>query len=180
MRASEGIFAGGDMIGGPRTMTAAVGHGKKAARHIDAWLRGEIYRKPPAHPPIPYEALNLTMFLDAGRREHAELPLARRTGFDEIVAGLSEREARYEATRCLSCGNCFECDNCYAACPEQAIVKLGRGRFYRVDLELCTGCATCYEQCPCHAIEMTPEPGVAAPPGLAGDEHVPARFAVRL
>ena len=29
------------MIGGARTMTAAVGHGKKAARNIDAWLRGE-------------------------------------------------------------------------------------------------------------------------------------------
>src|SRR4051812_32109201 len=38
MRASDGVFAGGDMIGGARTMTAAVGHGKKAARNIDAWL----------------------------------------------------------------------------------------------------------------------------------------------
>ena len=127
MRAGDGIFAGGDMIGGPRTMTAAVGHGKKAARNIDAWLRGGVYEKPPQHPPVPYELLNLTMFLDAERREHAELPLAKRTGFDEIVSGLSEKEARYEATRCLSCGNCFECDNCYAACPEQAIVKLGKG-----------------------------------------------------
>ena len=180
MRASEGIFAGGDMIGGPRTMTAAVGHGKKAARHIDAWLRGEVYQKPPQHPPIPYEAMNLTLFLDADRREHAELPVAKRTGFDEIVAGLSEREARYEATRCLSCGNCFECDNCYAACPEQAIVKLGKGRFYRVDHDLCTGCATCYEQCPCHAIDMVPEPGVDTPAGLADAERVPARFAVRV
>ena len=86
-----------------------------------------------------------------------EVPVAKRTGFDEIVAGLSEPEARYEASRCLSCGNCFECDNCYAACPEQAIVKLGKGRFYRVDHDLCTGCAVCFEQCPCHAIEMMPE-----------------------
>jgi len=46
MRASNGIFAGGDMIGGARTMTAAVGHGKKAARNIDAWLRGGVYEKP--------------------------------------------------------------------------------------------------------------------------------------
>ena len=45
MRAADGIFAGGDMIGGARTMTAAVGHGKKAARHIDAWLRGERLRE---------------------------------------------------------------------------------------------------------------------------------------
>ena len=90
MRAGDGIFAGGDMIGGARTMTAAVGHGKKAARNIDAWLRGGVYEKPPQHPPVPYELLNLTVFLDADRREHAELPVAKRTGFDEIVSGLSE------------------------------------------------------------------------------------------
>jgi Pyruvate/2-oxoacid:ferredoxin oxidoreductase delta subunit len=174
MRASHGIFAGGDMIGGARTMTAAVGHGKKAARHIDAWLRGGVYQKPAEHPPVPYELLNLTVFLDAERRQHAELPVEKRTGFDEIVSGLSEREARFEATRCLSCGNCFECDNCLAACPEQAIVKLGKGRFYRVELDLCTGCAACFEQCPCHAIDMVAEP---AAEGSA--ERVPARFTVR-
>ena len=179
MRASDGIFAGGDMIGGARTMTTAVGHGKKAARNIDAWLRGSVYEKPPQHPPVPYELLNLTVFLDAERREHAELPLEKRTGFDEIVAGLSEREARYEAMRCLSCGNCFECDNCYAACPEQAIVKLGKGRFYRVELDLCTGCATCFEQCPCHAIAMVPEPGTAGSVERNATERVPARFTVR-
>ena len=95
------------------------------------------------------------------------------------MSGLSEREARYEATRCLSCGNCFECDNCYAACPEQAIVKLGKGRFYRVELDLCTGCATCFEQCPCHAIDMTPEPGAHASGQLPAAERVPARFTVR-
>jgi Pyruvate/2-oxoacid:ferredoxin oxidoreductase delta subunit len=179
MRASDGIFAGGDMIGGARTMTTAVGHGKKAARHIDAWLRGSLYEKRAPHPPIPYELLNLTVFLDADRREHASLPLEKRTGFDEIVSGLSEREARYEAMRCLSCGNCFECDNCYAACPEQAIVKLGRGRFYRVELDLCTGCAACFEQCPCHAIAMVPEPGADLPGTSALAERVPARFTVR-
>jgi Pyruvate/2-oxoacid:ferredoxin oxidoreductase delta subunit len=179
MRASDGVFAGGDMIGGSRTMTAAVGHGKKAARHIDAWLRGGAYEKAPPHPPVPYERLNLTVFLDADRREHAQLPMAQRTGFDEIVAGLGEREARYEAARCLSCGNCFECDNCLAACPEQAIVKLGKGRFYRIDLDLCTGCAACFEQCPCHAIEMVPEPGADAPAAPGAAERVPARFTVR-
>jgi NADPH-dependent glutamate synthase beta subunit-like oxidoreductase len=175
LSAAEGVFAGGDMIGGPRTMTAAVGHGKKAARHIDAWLRGGVYQKAAPHPPIPYELMNLTVFLDAARRQQPEVPVAKRTGFDEIVGGLTEREARYEAMRCLSCGNCFECDNCYAACPEQAITKLGRGRFYRVELDLCTGCTACYEQCPCHAIVMTPEP---AGDGLGADK-VPARFVVR-
>jgi Na+-translocating ferredoxin:NAD+ oxidoreductase RNF subunit RnfB len=179
LRASDGIFAGGDMIGGARTMTAAVGHGKKAARNIDAWLRDGVYDKPEPHPQVPYELLNLTMFLDADRREHAELPIAQRTGFDEIVSGLSEKEARYEATRCLSCGNCFECDNCYAACPEQAIVKLGKGRFYRVEHDLCTGCAACYEQCPCHAIDMMPEPATVDVAVGRTAERVPSRFTVR-
>ncbi|MEP7083271.1 MAG: NAD(P)-binding protein [Betaproteobacteria bacterium] len=180
---SAGIFAGGDMIGGARTMTAAVGHGKKAARNIDAWLRGETYEKAPQHSIVHFEALNLPVFLDADRREQQQTPVAQRKGFDEVTAGLSETEARYEAGRCLSCGNCFECDNCYASCPEQAIIKLGPGRFYRYDYDLCTGCAVCFEQCPCHAIEMLPEP-IVATAGAAGapgspTENKPDKFKVR-
>ena len=82
----------------------------------------------------------------------------RGTGFEEIISGLDERAAVHEARRCLSCGNCFECDNCFAACPEEAIRKLGPGRRYEIDYALCTGCAVCVEQCPCHAMEMAPEP----------------------
>ena len=167
------------MIGGPRTMTAAVGHGKKAARNIDAWLRGRTFEKPPPHPIVGFELLNLPLYLDAERREQQATRVAERRGFEEIYAGLSEPEARFEASRCLSCGNCFECDNCYAACPEQAIVKLGKGRFYRVDDSLCTGCAVCFEQCPCHAIEMVPEPDGDAQSGLVGTAKVPAAFKVR-
>ena len=40
MTGRPGVFAGGDMAPSERTVTVAVGHGKKAARHIDAWLRG--------------------------------------------------------------------------------------------------------------------------------------------
>ena len=36
---SPGLFAGGDMVPSEQTVTVGVGHGKKAARHIDAWLR---------------------------------------------------------------------------------------------------------------------------------------------
>jgi formate dehydrogenase (NADP+) beta subunit len=175
-----GIFAGGDMIGGARTMTVAVGHGKKAARNIDAWLRGEVFDKPPKHAIVEFETLNLPVFLDAERRQQGEIPAGKRKGFEEVVAGLSESEARYEAGRCLSCGNCFECDNCFASCPEQAIVKLGKGHFYRYDYDLCTGCAVCYEQCPCHAIEMLPEPAAAAATAAGSREApMPAKFKVR-
>ena len=38
MTGYPGIFAGGDMVPSERTVTVAIGHGKKAARNIDAWL----------------------------------------------------------------------------------------------------------------------------------------------
>ncbi len=73
------------------------------------------------------------------------------------MGGLSAEATLYEASRCLSCGNCFECDGCLGACPEDAVIKLGIGHRYRFDLDLCTGCAACYEQCPVHAIDMFAE-----------------------
>ena len=178
---STGIFAGGDMIGGARTMTAAVGHGKKAARNIDAWLRGAASIE-------ARRSIRLVHFRDA---QPARVPRCRPARATADACGeaasdstrwspaLSETEARYEASRCLSCGNCFECDNCYASCPEQAIVKLGQGRFYRFDYDLCTGCAVCFEQCPCHAIEMVAEPAAAAATGRVAPLLMPGKFAVR-
>ena len=163
MTGYPGLFAGGDMVPAERTVTAAVGHGKKAARHIDAWLREEVYRKPPKHALAGYEKLHVWYSTDAPQKpqEHLEAE-TRAESFEEIVKGLSESEATYEARRCLSCGNCYECDGCYGACPESAISKLGRGRGYQVNDDLCTGCAVCYEQCPCHAIEMVPQTGDVA------------------
>jgi Pyruvate/2-oxoacid:ferredoxin oxidoreductase delta subunit len=159
MTGAPGVFAGGDMVPSERTVTVAVGHGKLAARNIDAWLRGSEYRHPPVPPVVDYGMLQLPMFSDADPTAQRELPLAGRTeGFAEVLSGLTEREARREAQRCLSCGNCFECDNCFAACPEEAIIKLGPGNRYQYDYAKCTGCAVCFEQCPCHAIEMIPEP----------------------
>ena len=159
MTGRAGIFAGGDMVPTERSVTVATGHGKKAAYHIDAWLRGEIYTHPAKHPIIEFGGLNLPIYADAARSVQHELPLVQREhGFDEVVSGLSEKEALHEARRCLSCGNCFECDNCYAACPEDAIIKLGPKEGYEIKLDLCTGCGVCVAQCPCHAMEMVSEP----------------------
>jgi NADPH-dependent glutamate synthase beta subunit-like oxidoreductase len=159
MTGHPGIFAGGDMVPSERTVTVAVGHGKLAASHIDAWLRGTRYEKPTNPPVVTFPMLNLPVFSDADPSAQKMLAGAERSeSFAEVLAGFTELEARREAQRCLSCGNCFECDNCYAACPEDAIIKLGPGRRYRYDYAKCTGCADCFEQCPCHAIEMIPEP----------------------
>jgi NADPH-dependent glutamate synthase beta subunit-like oxidoreductase len=172
MTGCPGLFAGGDMVPAERTVTVGVGHGKKAARHIDAWLRaaegndagpGSASQEPQAAPAAKHDLasfgmLNLWYFGDAARRQQPQsVPEQRVTGFGEVVGGLTEAEARYEAARCLSCGNCFECDGCLGACPEDAVIKLGPGNRYRFDYDRCTGCGTCYEQCPVHAIEMIPE-----------------------
>ena len=159
MTGRTGIFAGGDMVPGGRSVTVATGHGRKAARHIDVWLRGAEDARPPKHPGIGFAGLNLPIYADAARSAQPETPVsARGSGFDEVVGGLTGAEAAHEAKRCLSCGNCFECDNCFAACPEDAIVKLGPNQGYEIKLDLCTGCGVCVEQCPCHAMEMVSEP----------------------
>ena len=181
MTGQSGIFAGGDAIGGARTMTTAVGHGKKAARNIDAWLQGETYRKPVSNELVTSDMLHLPGHILAQRSLEVDVPVAQRIGFQEISAGLNEKSARYEAQRCLSCGNCFECDMCYAACPEQAISRQGKGLGYTVDLELCSGCAACFEQCPCHAIDMTPEAsGQPLLVGSLGEPISPSKFKTRL
>jgi len=107
---------------------------------------------------VTLDMLHLPVFSDVDPAVQQHLADQDRvSGFEEVLAGLSAPEARHEARRCLSCGNCFECDNCYAACPEQAITKLGPGLGYSVDGAKCTGCGTCFEQCPCHAIDMVAE-----------------------
>lgn len=160
MTGCPGVFAGGDMVPSERTVTVGVGHGKRAARHIDAYLRGAPVSSPPKHGLATFDGLNLWYFGDAVRRQQPELaPQDRVADFGEVVGGLSVEEATYEARRCLSCGNCFECDGCLGACPEVAVVKLGVGHRYRFDYDRCTGCGACFEQCPVHAIEMVPERG---------------------
>jgi NADPH-dependent glutamate synthase beta subunit-like oxidoreductase len=150
-----GVFAGGDMIGGERGTVIAIGHGRKAAKYIDAFLKGRDYEKPEQHGTAFFRKMHLWYKTDAPQQAQDKLPprIAVK-GFEEVVAGLSEKEARYEAMRCLSCGNCFECDGCYGACPEDAIIKLGPGKRYKFDYDACTGCGVCFEQCPCYAIEM--------------------------
>ena len=155
MTGAPGVFAGGDMVPSERTVTAAVGHGRKAAHHIDAWLRGARYQEAERPSVVSFAMLHLPVYSDAAPAVQRELAAsARLEGFAEIVAGLAEPSARREAGRCLSCGVCYECDNCYAACPEQAIERLGPGRGYRLIEGACTGCAVCFEQCPCSAITM--------------------------
>ena len=158
MTGHPGIFAGGDMVPSERTVTVAVGHGKKAARHIDAWLKGATYSKPSAHEAATFDQLNTWYYSDAPKTVLPTLDAIRRqSSFDEVQGGLDESNALFEARRCLSCGNCFECDNCYGVCPDNAVIKLGPGKRFEFNYDYCKGCGLCAAECPCGAIKMVPE-----------------------
>jgi 2-oxoacid:acceptor oxidoreductase delta subunit (pyruvate/2-ketoisovalerate family) len=158
MTGQPGVFAGGDAVAGPRTATAAVGHGARAAQGIDAWLHGATVPAPVPVRPAEIGRMNTWYFSDAPHAVRPRLDAARRSAtFEEVVTGLAPETALYEARRCMSCGNCFECDNCFGFCPDNAIVKLGPGKGFAVDLDYCKGCGICATECPAGAIDMIAE-----------------------
>ena len=158
MTSEAGVFAGGDATPSTRTATVAVGHGARAARGIDAFLAGRPDPEVVPVEPATFDRLNTWYFADAPRTRRAELERVRRQStFDEVVAGLTEENAVFEARRCLSCGNCFGCDNCFAVCPDNAVLKLDSAGHYDIDYDFCKGCGLCAHECPCGAIDMVPE-----------------------
>ena len=158
MTGHPGIFAGGDMVQGERTVTVGIGHGKLAARNIDAWLSGEHWVHPPSHELASFDKLNTWYYSDAPKSQRPVLDQIRRQStFEEVVGGFDEQTAQFEARRCLSCGNCFECDNCYGVCPDNAVIKLGPGLRYEFNYDYCKGCGLCVAECPCGAIRTVPE-----------------------
>jgi NADPH-dependent glutamate synthase beta subunit-like oxidoreductase len=158
MTGYPGIFAGGDMVPSERTVTVGIGHGKKAARNIDAWLRGAQYLPAPKHELATYNMLHPWYYSDAHQTVRPVLDIIRRQStFEEVVGGLDESNALFEARRCMSCGNCFECDNCYGVCPDNAVIKLGPGKRFQYNFDYCKGCGICASECPCGAIKMVPE-----------------------
>lgn len=158
MTTVAGVFAGGDMVPGDKNVTVAIGHGKKAARAIDAYLNGQKYVEPPKAPLASYDRLHTWYYSDAPKTVRPMLDLVRRqTTFDEVLHGLTEENALFEARRCMSCGNCFECDNCYGVCPDNAVIKLGEGMKFKFNYDYCKGCGICANECPCGAIDMVSE-----------------------
>jgi 2-oxoacid:acceptor oxidoreductase delta subunit (pyruvate/2-ketoisovalerate family) len=157
MTGENGVFAGGDVAPSTRTATVAIGHGKRAARGIHAYLAGEELADATRHDLATFDRINGWYYADAPRMKRPVLERARRTStFDEIVEGLNEENALFEARRCLSCGNCFGCDNCFGVCPDNAVMKLANGA-YEVNYDFCKGCGICAQECPCGAIDMVPE-----------------------
>ena len=149
------FFAGGDIIDIPRTVTHAIGSGKKAAVAIDGFLKGMENHQKLGGEVIEYSGLNPFYFDYRSRTKTHIIPADKRvSGFQEIVVSLSEEETIYEAKRCFNCGSCTECGNCYIFCPDFSIKKDPDGYGYTVDLDYCKGCGICVQECPRGAMKM--------------------------
>ena len=131
---------------------------KGRSASIDAYLNGRTWTAVPERALATVERLNPWYYADAPRTMRPRLEAARRrTNFDEVVGGLTGEDALFEARRCMSCGNCFEFDNCFGVCPDNAVLKLGPGLRYEINLDYCKGCGICAQECPCGAIDMVAE-----------------------
>jgi NADH-quinone oxidoreductase subunit F len=104
----EGIFAGGDVVMGPNTVTEAMAHGKTAAQMIDKYIKGEkLERKYKVTRPALYvEAVKLTEEETKSLRRPKAQSIAvdqRLKDFSEVELGFTEADAILEAKRCLRC-----------------------------------------------------------------------------
>ncbi len=170
----EGVFAGGDVVHGPRTVVEAVKAGKRAAAAMDAYLHGKpmderALRPEPKEvvPPLPTPAV-----------QREQIPRAamsyigvedRRGNFQQVELGLDPVQANNESSRCLRCDLCIGCGLCQLVCSEVGAEALrlrdtGADRLAFNDFTRpstrCIGCGACAQACPTGAIKLRDVDGV--------------------
>ena len=177
------IFAGGDIIDIPHTVTHAIGSGKRAAIAIDRFLeknkgneqsldqyrwgvKGNIsagrlqgtmqfLRRNPTSEVIDYTSINAFYFDHRPTIKNNRIAVEERLkGFQEVIESPCQDEVISEAQRCFNCGSCTECGNCYIFCPDNAIKVDPGGYGYIADMDYCKGCGICVNECPRGAMKM--------------------------
>ena len=130
----EWVFAGGDMITGPRSVVEAINQGHEGAESITRFLTGqdlaagrEVDKPEPAPVPKGKHA-------KAERVVPEKRPVNERVEFNEIEMTLDADSAVAEAKRCLACGICCECMSCVKACGANAVIHDEQATTY--DLEV--------------------------------------------
>jgi heterodisulfide reductase subunit A len=111
-----GVFAGGDAAKGEATVIDAIADGKRAARSIHRYLRGEDMRAGRDQQAPKVDTVSTKGVEKRPRQEMPLLPLDQRTGDSEVELGFTEEMTIREAERCLACGGCSECLECERAC----------------------------------------------------------------
>jgi NADPH-dependent glutamate synthase beta subunit-like oxidoreductase len=154
-----GFFAGGDAATGAGYVSQAIASGKRTALAIEQYLRGK--RENPEEDRrevVRLDKINLDYFPAKGRIHGASLGVNRRTGgFTEVHKGLSPSQARGEAERCFSCGNCIQCNVCLMVCPDVAVSFQAPEGKYLIDYDHCKGCGICAVECPRSAMMLEEE-----------------------
>ena len=129
MTSVDGIFAAGDAVTGMAFVVNAIGAGHKAARAMDAYLKGEPLPGP--EPKLPVAELSDEDI--AARRAAGQIVETPRTctlevapderihSLCEVCGPMTEEEAIAESMRCLQCGVCSECLQCVYACQKHCI-----------------------------------------------------------
>ncbi|MDD3643746.1 MAG: FAD-dependent oxidoreductase, partial [Candidatus Krumholzibacteria bacterium] len=135
----EGVFAGGEAVSGPSMIVDAIAYGKRAAFHIDRYLRGEAYSTVPYDdrlPPVdPRDVLSRQASYAGERVVPTSIAGPSRTGgFDEVEQPLNGDEALASAGNCLNCGICTECMRCVDVCPAGAVDLGMRGTETQVEV----------------------------------------------
>jgi len=104
----KGVFAGGDVVSGPKTVVDAIAAGKKAADVIDRFVNDRELTVPP-QPRMPQKFIKQKPFNTekvnaADRPVVPRIPVEKRwNSVAEIEQALGEKEAFTEACRCLRC-----------------------------------------------------------------------------
>jgi indolepyruvate ferredoxin oxidoreductase alpha subunit len=154
-----GIFAGGDVTPGPKTVIHAIAAGRRAAFGIDLLI---ARAGTPVEPVETIDARNLSYFVprsllpEPGHRAGLRPAAERRADHADVVTPLTKAEAREEAARCLLCAMCSSCAACtdIFGCPA---LREENGRM-TIDGSLCTGCGVCVSFCPNGAIHEVTTP----------------------
>ena len=153
-----GVFAGGDLTPGPKTVIHAIADGRRAAWGIDLHLAEEGAEVPPVEF-LSLEELTFTpptgLALEPSHRAGLRPPAERRLDHEDVVVPLTEEEAKEEAARCLLCATCSACSACtdLFGCPA---FREQDGRIV-IDQKLCSGCGVCVAFCPNEAIREVAE-----------------------
>jgi NADPH-dependent glutamate synthase beta subunit-like oxidoreductase len=168
----NGVFAGGDVVTGPASIISAIAQGRRAAEAMDRYLGGsgdisETLADPEEALTLPEFRIEVKPRTDMARLKAWE----RSTGFDQVELGMSEAQARTEASRCLSCDArkfevvlqteyCKECGYCAEVCqvgtfgPASGFNAKGYKPMEVKTTDHCVGCLKCFFACPDFAIDV--------------------------
>ena len=146
---------------GRADVTVGVGHGKKAARNIDGWLRSRHPSPGPSTRSSPSTSSTPGTTPSTGGSAARARDRAPSLHFDEVVAGWTSRMPCTRLAAAWSAATA-SADNCFGVCPDNAVVKLAEAaenpnvNGYANDLDFCTAAASA-SRMPLRCMEMIRE-----------------------